>query len=58
MSVPRTVATAAGVIIGPTIEKIDCMLASPSDRYMFDIGDADTLLDARLELMRDEPPDS
>jgi len=47
----RVVSTAAGSIIGPTVEKIDRMLACPSDRYMMDPGDIDALLDARLQLV-------
>jgi hypothetical protein len=52
--VARTVSTAAGTIIGPTIAKIDQVLSEPSSRYMFDLGDLDRLLDARLELMAEE----
>ena len=48
-----TVSTAAGTIIRPTVEAIDQMLSQPSSRYMFDIGDADRLLDARLVLAAD-----
>jgi hypothetical protein len=47
----KTVSTAAGTIIRPTVKAIDRMLACPSDRYMMDPGDVDVLLDARLELM-------
>ena len=53
MASVKTVSTAAGTIIRPTVEAIDRMLACPSDRYMMDVGDVDTLLDARLELTAD-----